>query len=60
VIVDKFSGVSRGFGFVTMPDEGEAAGAIRAVNGSLVQESRLRVEASRFRPRVEWKGGTQR
>ena len=34
VIIDKFSGRSRGFGFVEMPNDDEAQTAIDALNGS--------------------------
>src|SRR5258707_9618558 len=34
VIIDKFSGRSRGFGFVEMADDGESQAAIEALNGS--------------------------
>ena len=51
VIVDKFSGLSRGFGFVTMPDDDEAIVAIKATNGQDFQGSKLKVEQSRTPPR---------
>lgn len=53
VIVDKFSGLSRGFGFVVMPNENEAMAAIEVVNGQAFQGSVLRAEISRTPPRVE-------
>jgi RNA recognition motif-containing protein len=34
VIMDKFTGRSKGFGFVEMEDDGEAMTAIRALNDS--------------------------
>ena len=34
VIIDKFSGQSKGFGFVEIPDREEAMKAIEAINGS--------------------------
>lgn len=34
VIIDKFSGRSRGFGFVEMADDGEAQASIEALNGT--------------------------
>ncbi len=34
IIMDKFSGRSRGFGFVEMPDSEKAKQAIEALNGS--------------------------
>lgn len=34
IITDKFSGKSKGFGFVTMDNEAEAAKAMQELNGS--------------------------
>jgi RNA recognition motif-containing protein len=51
VIVDKFSGLSRGFGFVHMPDDDQAMEGIRALNGREVQGNRIQVEESRTRSR---------
>ena len=34
IIMDKYSGKSKGYGFVTMPSEWEAAKAIYEVNGA--------------------------
>jgi RNA recognition motif-containing protein len=54
VIKDKFSGQSRGFGFVEMGDS-EAEAAIAALNGAELQGQRLRV--SQARPPQERTGG---
>lgn len=51
VIMDKFSGQSRGFGFVEMPDKGEAETAIQNTNGSDLMGRSLRVNESQPRPR---------
>ncbi len=55
IIVDKFSGRSRGFGFVEMPDKGQAEAAIAALNDSELQGMTLRV--SEARPRTDRGGG---
>jgi RNA recognition motif-containing protein len=54
VIKDKFSGESRGFGFVEMPNKGEAEKAISMTNGkdlkgrtAKVNEAKPRTDASR-------------
>ena len=49
VIMDKFSGQSKGFGFVEMPDKGEAENAINALNGSDLKGRSLRVNEARPR-----------
>ncbi len=54
IIKDKFSGQSRGFGFVEMGDS-EASAAIAALNGSEVKGQRIRV--SEARPPQERTGG---
>jgi RNA recognition motif-containing protein len=51
VIADKFSGQSRGFGFVEMPEQAEAETAIQNTNGSDFMGRRLRVNESQPRPR---------
>jgi len=60
VISDKFTGRSRGFGFVEMADDDQARQAIEATNGAdyngralVVNEARPREE----RPRREFSGG---
>lgn len=60
VIADKFTGKSRGFGFVEMADSGSAREAIEALNGSdfggrtlVASEARPREE----RPRGGFGGG---
>lgn len=46
LIVDKFSGLSRGFAFVDMPDDDQAAAAIAATHGLELDGSRLKVAAA--------------
>ena len=55
VIKDKFTGVPRGFGFVEMPNQGEAQSAIAALNGRQVKGQALSVNEAR--PRAESRGG---
>lgn len=47
VIVDKFSGRSKGFGFVTMKDDATAEKAIEAMNGKEVEGRALTVNVAR-------------
>jgi len=44
LVMDKKSGVSKGFGFVEMPKPGEAKAAMKALNGKGVDGSKLRVK----------------
>lgn len=50
VIVDKFTGQSRGFGFVEIPDREQAQTAIENTNGVDFMGRRLRVNESQPRP----------
>jgi RNA recognition motif-containing protein len=51
VITDKFSGESRGFGFVEMPSKDEATAAITGMNGKDLKGRAVNVNEAR--PRVE-------
>ncbi|MBK1629287.1 RNA-binding protein [Thiohalocapsa halophila] len=51
VIKDKFSGQSKGFGFVDMPNDAEAGDAIQALNDSVHDGRKLTVNEAR--PRTE-------
>ena len=46
IIFDKYSGKSKGFGFVEMPNEAEAKKAIEELNGSEVQGRKVIVNES--------------
>ena len=50
VIKDKFSGESRGFGFVEMPSKEEALLAIKDLNGKDLKGQSLNVSEARPRP----------
>ena len=56
IIKDRYSGESRGFGFVEMPTKTEAQAAITSLNGTSLKERTLSV--SEARPRAE--GGGRR
>jgi len=51
IIKDKFSGQSRGFGFVEMPNQEEAEKAIAALNGKDLKGRAITVNEAR--PRTE-------
>ena len=59
IIFDKYSGRSKGFGFVEMPNEAEAKKAIEKLNGSEVQGRRIIVNESieRSSRRKDVRGG---
>ncbi len=58
LITDKFSGESRGFGFVEMPTQAEAQAAINGLNGKQLKGRMLTVNEAR--PRTEDRGGRER
>lgn len=43
IIKDRFSGRSKGFGFVEMPSNSEADKAIKALNGKIVEKKPVKV-----------------
>ncbi len=47
LITDKFSGRSKGFGFVTMEDQDEASKAISELNGTTLQSREIVVNEAR-------------
>jgi RNA recognition motif-containing protein len=57
VIMDKFSGNSKGFGFVDMPEKSEATNAINALDGNDIGGRKLRVNESQPKPRNDRGGG---
>ena len=54
IIKDRYSGESRGFGFVEMAMKSEAQAAINGLNGSSLKERTLSV--SEARPRSDFRG----
>ncbi len=57
VIKDKFSGRSRGFGFVEMPAKAEGQAAIDGLNGKDLKGQSLKVNEARPRPEGRRGGG---
>ena len=55
IIMDKYSGRPKGFGFIEMPSVSEGQAAITALNGKILKERTLTVNAAR--PRTENRGG---
>ena len=44
LVMDPKSGISKGFGFIEMPKQGEAKAAMKSLNGKDVAGSRIRVK----------------
>ena len=44
LVLDKKTGLSKGFAFVEMPKAGEAKAAMKGLNGKLVDGNKLRVK----------------
>ena len=57
VITDKFTGRSKGFGFVEMPNDDQAQAAIAAMNGTAVDGRNVVVNESRPKPEGGGGGG---
>jgi RNA recognition motif-containing protein len=55
IVKDKYSGESRGFGFIEMADSGAAAKAIESLNGTEMGGRNLTVNESR--PRTDDRAG---
>jgi RNA recognition motif-containing protein len=57
VIKDKFSGQSKGFGFVDMPSSSDAENAIKELNESVYKGRKLTVNEARPREQNRSRGG---
>jgi RNA recognition motif-containing protein len=57
VVTDKFSGQSKGFGFVEMADSNEAAQAISTLNDAELKGRRIKVDEARPRENSFGRGG---
>ena len=57
VIMDKYTGRSKGFGFVEMPDDAEANNAINELNNSVVDGRNIVVKQSEPRENRDRRGG---
>lgn len=60
VVTDKFSGKSRGFGFVEMPDAANARSAMAGLNGKELRGRALAVSEARPRPEGSRREGRPR
>ena len=57
MITDKFSGQSKGFGFVEMDDNSEADAAIKALNDTALNGRNIKVNQARPREQRPQRGG---
>jgi len=57
VVTDRYTGQAKGFGFVEMSTDAEAAAAIRAVNGTLLNGRTLTVNEAKPREERPRDGG---
>ena len=55
IIKDRYSGQSKGFGFVEMPSLSEGQAAITGLNGKLLEDRTIAVSGAR--PRSDSRGG---
>jgi RNA recognition motif-containing protein len=60
LVTDRMTGRSRGFGFVTMASEQDAAAAIEQMDGTMVDGRALRVNEAQERPQRGGGGGGYR
>lgn len=51
VIKDNYSGLSKGFGFVEMPNNSEADAAMKALNGTPIKGNPLKISEARPKAR---------
>jgi RNA recognition motif-containing protein len=60
IITDRFSGQSRGFGFVEMPNQAEGEAAVAELNGKELKGRMLKVNVARPRSDKPRGGGGRR
>lgn len=50
LVMDRATGLSKGFGFVEMPRQGDARAAMKVLNGKEVAGSKMRVKKAEAKP----------
>lgn len=56
LVLDKQTGMSKGFGFIEMPKQGDAKAAIKSLNGQMLQGSKIRVKRAEEKPNIYLSG----
>jgi RNA recognition motif-containing protein len=57
LVMDKATGLTKGFGFVEMPKPGEAKAAMKNLNGTIVGNQKIRVKKAEPAPGESGKQG---
>jgi len=60
VIIDRYTGSSKGFGFIEMTHEHEAAAAISGMNGQTLDGRQIRVSEASDKPKSDRPGNGNR
>jgi RNA recognition motif-containing protein len=55
IIIDKYSGKSKGFGFIEMPNEEEGLKAVEALDGKEIKGRNLKVNQAREKSETNFK-----
>jgi RNA recognition motif-containing protein len=55
IIIDKYSGKSKGFGFIEMPNDSEGRNAVESLNGKEVKGRNLKVNEAREKSETNFK-----
>ena len=50
LVIDKVTGLSKGFGFIEMPRQGDARAAMKNLNGKELSGSKIRVKKAESKP----------
>lgn len=50
LVIDKVTGLSKGFGFIEMPSLGDAKAAMKNLNGKELSGSKIRVKKAESKP----------
>lgn len=60
IVKDRFSGRSKGFGFVDMPNNSDADKAIKALNGKMLEGKMIKIQQAEPESKKKKKSGKKR